>query len=304
MKTMIIMLAMVTCSVAISVPANALETNFRPPRQTPTQKEVLSKIASKAVEQSNAAKEWVIQYMGNTTLRGRLPNSLKNISNEELFNRFDWEFRRLSIIHNAPLDEEEVNAQKIISDDTILNITLNNGYIQNPCHRLVTGGPEKIQLADSYAYNFFIKRVGMPTTAYSPNWTLSDANECLLYNANNLRKTSLGNFIYGGVTYVLNQKALKDRIFFEAWDAGNTETMYHELNMSYPGFGTIDNWYHLVKPHEELFNLPYPQAWRVPSIIKCCDYSIADLFNRWWVPGTAVPTTGLLYFLFFFFGLS
>eukprot|EP01060_Flectonema_neradi_P026584 TRINITY_DN3569_c0_g1_i1.p1 TRINITY_DN3569_c0_g1~~TRINITY_DN3569_c0_g1_i1.p1 ORF type:complete len:388 (+),score=52.69 TRINITY_DN3569_c0_g1_i1:498-1661(+) len=142
---------------------------------------------------------------------------------------------------------------------------------------------------------FFVKRVGMPPTTYSPSkWTLSMANECLLYNANNLRKTSLGNFIYGGITYVLNPNTLRTRTFFESWDAGLTEQMYPQLNISYPGFGTFDDWYHLVQPHEEFFNLPYPASWKVPSSVACCNYSLADLFNRWWVPGTKVPVSGML----------
>jgi hypothetical protein len=44
-----------------------------------------------------------------------------------------------------------------------------------------------------------------------------------LFNANNLRKTTLGNVEYGGVTYVLNKQAMKGRLFWEAFDAGVTE---------------------------------------------------------------------------------
>ena len=57
--------------------------------------------------------------------------------------------------------------------------------------------------------------------------TLRQAENCMLFNANNLRKNSFGNVEYGGVTYVLNKQALKGRLFWEAFDAGVTEFLHY-----------------------------------------------------------------------------
>lgn len=67
-----------------------------------------------------------------------------------------------------------------------------------------------------------------------------------------------------------------------------------ELKLPFPGFGTLEHWYHLLQYHEALFNLPYPKEWHMPPQFPCCNYSIADVFNRWWVPGTPPPVTGML----------
>jgi hypothetical protein len=82
---------------------------FRPPRQTPAQAGAMQQIISEAAINSTKAKAWVVNYMGNSTLRERLHPSLKqlNLTNEELFERFTWEFARLPIIHNAPLSYED-----------------------------------------------------------------------------------------------------------------------------------------------------------------------------------------------------
>ena len=46
--------------------------------------------------------------------------------------------------------------------------------------------------------------MGMPETAFAdPTWPLRQADECFLFNANNLRKSSLGNVLYGAMTSVL-----------------------------------------------------------------------------------------------------
>lgn len=45
--------------------------------------------------------------------------------------------------------------------------------------------------------------------------------------------------------------------------------------------------------HEALFNLPHPASWHMPDSIKCCNYSIANLFNQWWA-GVPAPTQGML----------
>ena len=104
----------------------------------------------------------------------------------------------------------------------------------------------------------------------------------MLFNANNLFKTSMGTIgDFGGITYVLNTRALQDRSFWEVWDGGVLEGTYTQLlGGKYPGLGTVHPpaFYHLLQPHEEL--------WTKAS--KSYG-SIAELFNRWWVPGTPLP---------------
>jgi hypothetical protein len=63
-------------------------------------------------------------------------------------------------------------------------------------------------------------------------------------------------------------------MFWEAWDAGLTEEMYTQLDPpKYPGLGTKDHFLHLLQPHEELWNLPYPPIFG-PSVSNstCCNY--------------------------------
>lgn len=263
---------------------------FRPPRQTPAQVKVMENITSWSKPRSEAAEAWVLDYMGNASMRARLHPSLANMSKEELLTRFTWEMNNMPIFHNAPTNQADfVNG--IIFDDSPLNATLGSGFLQSTCLREALGGPEVTPFtsADShhplgYSYTLFFHIMGLPL-AVIPNrtyaWPLSAADECFLFNANNLLKSGSGNPVYGGATYVLNRKKLGDRLLVEAWDAGNMASMTGDTHLPFPGFGTVDNWYHLVQMHEALFNLPYPPQWGIPES-QCCNYSLADLFNRWW----------------------
>ena len=60
----------------------------------------------------------------------------------------------------------------------------------------------------------------------------------MLFNANNLFKTSMGTIgDFGGITYVLNTRALQDRSFWEVWDGGVLEGTYTQLlGGKYPGW--------------------------------------------------------------------
>ena len=77
---------------------------FRPPRQTPAQAAVYHAIETKAETLSAAARPWVLDYMGSHTVRSQLDPSLQKYSNEELLHMLTWEFERLPIFHNAPVD--------------------------------------------------------------------------------------------------------------------------------------------------------------------------------------------------------
>jgi hypothetical protein len=83
----------------------------------------------------------MLEYM--QSVRSSLDPSLQSLSTEDLLEMFIWEFQRLPIFHNAPLDAWDVDRAGI-KDDTPLNITLENGHIQQPCERWVVGGPQDL----------------------------------------------------------------------------------------------------------------------------------------------------------------
>eukprot|EP01052_Picozoa_sp_SAG31_P050285 SAG31_NODE_11406_length_1034_cov_1.519786_1_plen_142_part_10 len=125
--------------------------------------------------------------------------------------------------------------------------------------------------------------------------TLRAADSCMMYNANNLLKTSIGNIGFGAATYVLNPRTLNKRIMIEPWDGGLTSMMYKQLKCTdgkLPPLGTLDPpaFLHLLQPHEELFNMSLPSVFGGSG---GGEYkSIAQLMNRWWVPGTPPPQNG------------
>ncbi len=77
---------------------------FRPPRQTSAQAAAYHAIETKAEALSAAARPWVLDYMGSQTVRSQLDPSLQHYSNDELLQMLTWEFERLPIFHNAPVD--------------------------------------------------------------------------------------------------------------------------------------------------------------------------------------------------------
>jgi len=265
---------------------DVLLTRHRPPRQTPAQAAAMRRIEVQAAANSSAARQWVLEYMGSPAVRSRLDASLQKYSNEELLEIFIWEFERLQLFHNAPASGLDADSTMLQCTETDLNVTLSNGYMQDACIRYVLGGPHPKQSVDSYS-RMFTDMFGVPTM--SATTSMRKANDCLLFLADNLRKTSGGNIFYGGFTYVLNQKEMKGRLIFEAWDAGLASqiapTMSPPLSL---GLGTAADWLHLVQPHEEMWNTK-PPASMFPAGMPCCNYSLAFLLNRWLVPGTPVP---------------
>merc|ERR1719316_2296529 len=91
---------------------------------------------------------------------------------------------------------------------------------------------------------------------------------------------------------MLNPASMRGRLMWEAFDAGATEQLYKNLKPPvYPGLGPMDNFLHLVQPHEEMWNMPAPPTMPALGVSqRCCNYSLAHLLNRWLVPGTPVPT--------------
>ena len=213
-------------------PANGIEPSdeplrvaFRPPKQTAAQATAMDKVYADAAAQSAAAKPWALSYMGSSAVRGRLDASLQHYSDEQLLDMFTWEFQRLPLMHNAPLDSYGATLAAV-QDDTPMNVTLDNGYLQTPCQRYTLGGPE--DWTGIFGYSFMYSGFGVESDA---SWTMNTicgftstlrgANDCLLFSANNLFKTHIGNTGgYGAVTYLLNRKRMAKRMLLEIWDGG------------------------------------------------------------------------------------
>eukprot|EP01043_Picozoa_sp_COSAG02_P027027 COSAG02_NODE_1576_length_11868_cov_82.967117_1_plen_1282_part_00 len=256
-----------------------LVQRFRPPQQTPAQATAHAKLETKAKIDSEAARAWVTSYLGGSAVRKHLDASLQHYNGSQLLEMFEWEFQRLQLFHNAPIDGKRIFVQtgkRCCPDDTPLNETLNNGYLQQPCQRYVMGGGQR---SLQFYQHLYTDRYGLDygSCGFSENTTLQQANNCMLFNANNLLKKSVGNFGFGGITYVLNTKVLRGRLIFEPADGGLTESKYQHVlpGGRYPTLGTREAFLHLLQPHEELFN-------------QSGNYkTIAVVLNRWWAPGTA-----------------
>ena len=154
----------------------------------------MASIENDAQQQSAAAQSWVIDHLGSPTTRARLDPSLAVMTPEQLLERLDWEMARLPIIHNAPVSDISAGEMPGLQDDTPLNVTLRNGYLQNVCHRYVFGGsrpPEsKLRAITNYANGVFHAHYHMPP--YSDTVTAREANECMIFCATNIRKQSIG----------------------------------------------------------------------------------------------------------------
>ena len=87
-----------------------------------------------------------------------------------------------------------------MQDDTPLNISLASGNIQQPCQRYVLGGNSggaPYLYAHMYVDRFGLKPNGKSDASLcSLTSSLRGANDCMLFNANNLKKASLGNVEY------------------------------------------------------------------------------------------------------------
>ena len=140
-----------------------------------------------------------------------------------------------------------------------------------------------IQYGSMYASHFDLRVPKLCSLTAS----LRGSNDCLLYNANNLRKTSLGNTEYGAMTWVMSAKSLEGRSFFEPIDGGVMQSVQWFDPTSWGlAAKASNNWalgtvyppafYHLIQPHEQLIG---------------GDGTIATTLNYWWVPGAPLPDT-------------
>jgi Cys-rich protein (TIGR01571 family) len=272
----------------------ALRQPIRPPRQTAAQAAAMRKIEAQAVKASAAAEPWVLSYFSSETVRSVLHPSLQNYSSKELLDMFAWEFQRLPLIHNAPVDAWDVD-RAFIEDDSPMDVTLSNMYIQQPCQRYVLGGPESLWRTLMYG-NMYSQHFDLAVDHLCDlTASLRQSNDCLLYNANNLRKTSMGNTMFGGVTYVLNQKALAGRSFWEPVDGGMMT--FTDLFVEWKWPKTWWNWqlgttyppafYHLLQPHEQVFGMQ-------SGMSEGGYQGIGAELNRWWVEGAPLPQDSTL----------
>ena len=121
-------------------------------------------------------------------------------------------------------------------------------------------------------------------------YTLREANECFLFNANNLWKDPSGNAIYGGMTWVLSPETTKGRLIVAPGDTGFVYAMtegggYGGIDVPFPGFGTEDHWYHLLAFHVALLNVndrfSNDDAPASP-VLYSSTCALAMLPRRWW----------------------
>ena len=268
----------------------ALRQRFRPPQQTPAQAAAMHKIYATAVQQSAAARPYALQYMAS--IRPSLDPALHHLSPAELLEMFTWEFQRLPVFHNAPLDAWDVDRIGV-NDDTPLNITLENGHIQQPCERWVLGGPEAlfstILYGDMFSTHFDLKVRSLCDLTDS----LQRASNCLLFNANNLLHASIGNFEYGGMTFVLDSRRLSGRMLVEPIDGGLmtmrqwqtwqfwAKKLFFQFGWNSWKIGTLypPNFYHLIQPHEAENKLTNPSY-----------TNLAPILNYWFTASAPFPT--------------
>ena len=97
------MLVLLACVLSATVADDPLYHAFRPPRQTPVQAAMIENITAFARTHSEEAKPWVLEYMGSEAMRSKLHESLQHLTDDELLERFTWEFERLPIFRNALL---------------------------------------------------------------------------------------------------------------------------------------------------------------------------------------------------------
>ncbi len=278
------------CQTSFSPPDDSdfdppLYQQYRPPRQTAAQRAAMETIQDLAVELSADAEPWVLSYIGSEKFQSNLHESLRKYSRAQLLEMISWEFQRLPLFHNAPVDSWDVdihNRRRRLSDDSPMDVALANGNLQQPCQRYVLGGPETLVGTVMYA-NMYVNHFHLPAKNLCDlTSSLRESNSCMMFNANDLRKTPLGNIQYGSVTYVLDSKSLAGRSFWEPFDGGAMELFDWALLWHYPAQGTTypPAWYHLLQPHERLFSMDGIGQYK----------TLATTLNYWWVEGAPLPT--------------
>lgn len=140
------------CDVPGTYPSGHTEAlqEQRPPQQTSSQATLVETVTRGAEGRSDAAKA-ALQQLVQTALDEiahdtSIPEEIRRMGAGEMMDVLQWEFARLPLIHNAPLEDA---AQ--INDDTKMTTTLTNGYLQNVAQRYLLGVESKKNLINEGA---------------------------------------------------------------------------------------------------------------------------------------------------------
>lgn len=221
----------------------ALRTLYRPPPNTSVQNEVLAANIANAAAESEDARDELLGMLSCSS------EKCERMTQAELLDLLAYEFERLPLIHNGPYLDSEVG------DDTDLNTTLLNGYLQNVVHRYVLGyDKDGHALAESATME---RLFGYPAFKNTSDPTLIEANDRMLFLANNWEKSCVGNPQYGSVVYALNP-LFADQLFVAPADTG-----IHKDRV--PVSGTMQHFFHVMVQHLQIY-----------------DYSISEMFAHWY----------------------
>jgi hypothetical protein len=264
-----------------------LYRTFRPPSQTQQQRAAFERVSSASAQQSETQAASVSSLLSSRQTRSHLNRSLLDLSGSQLMARFTWEMRHMQVLHNGPVDVFNELTSTYVHDETPLLPTLESGFVQSVCHRFVFGGKQTRHSLGFYE-RVFHGHFGMQAVNEN-RWTLEAANECLSYSATNLLKSSMGNLIYGGITYVLAADHLhrSGKLVLNTCDSGTLQLLGM---LRFLKSGTVHDFYHLVEQNTQFMNMPASREWHLHDHKP---YSIAHLLNRWWADAP-LPTSGML----------
>jgi hypothetical protein len=190
-----------TCATKKKYPATRVpgKQRYRPPHQTAVQKTVRSgnvlgnvSWGQNAKSLHAAAEPWVRHYL-ETQVRPNIKNLwCANSTTDELLAILSWEFRNQPVVHNGPWHADEPGQ---VGDDTSLNTSLENGYLQNIVHRYLLGMETKDHFrAEQYLMTQYMN---FPLFKNVEHPTMREANDRVVYHATNWQKANCGNLCYG-----------------------------------------------------------------------------------------------------------
>jgi hypothetical protein len=162
----------------------------RPPQMTGVQYNTLANNLKTAKADSAAAKSWLLTHL-DTVVRPKLqkdkfPAWVKDANASTLLDALTWEFRHQTLLHNAPIYSKHA----LIQDDSDLNTTLRNGYLQNVCQRYLLGQENQANFVNEG--NIMTQFMGYPSFNKRP--TLREVNDRVMYLSTNWQKSPGGNF--------------------------------------------------------------------------------------------------------------
>lgn len=240
----------------------------RPPQQTSVHSAVCHANIVDAPTKSKNAYSEVLTMMTAVVNSGKLKAvpSLATATAADLMTMFEWEFKHMPATHNGPITPHD----SMCPDDTDMITTLTNGYIQNVPQRYLLGDEPTDYF--SLETNIMAKYMNFPPFKDPTRPTLREANDRILYLANNWQKKHTCFKAFAKLTYVINP-IYQDKFFIAPWDSG----AYSSTHVT--PYGTLDDFWHLVKSHVTVLN-----------------YNLADLFLLWYGGVNNFAKTTYLYF--------